>query len=390
MNRRKIAVITSSRAEYGHLFWILKGIKEEPSLQLQLAVTGMHLSSEFGLTVKEIETDGFSIAERVEMLPSSDTEEATATSMGLGIIGFAKAYSRLKPDIILVLGDRFEIHAAVSAAIPFKIPVAHIHGGEATVGAFDEQFRHAITKMSHIHFPATERYKRRIIQMGEDPKKVFCLGAPGIDNVVKLDLLTRESLCEELNIPNDKQIGVATYHPVTLEFNTAEKQIAELLAALKKFRNVYWVLTFANVDPQGRVINKRIGQFVKGHPGIGKFYKSLGRVKYLSLLKNAVIMVGNSSSGLIEAPAFKLPVVNIGDRQKGRIKAANVIDAKECKKEVIEKAIKKAISVKFRDSLKDLKNPYGKGDASEKIVEKLRTISLDDNLIKKSFYEILQ
>jgi len=387
---RKIAVITGTRAEYGLLFWIIKGIYQDPALELQLIVTCMHLSPEFGLTVKEIEKDGFPVAERVEMLLSSDTETAIATSMGLGMIGFAKAYEHLRPDVLVVLGDRFEIHAAVSASIPFRIPVAHIHGGEGTEGAMDELFRHAITKMSHLHFTATGKYRNRVIQMGELPGCVFCYGAPGIDNIYKLDLINKERLCIELGISEDKKIGIITYHPVTLEKNLANSQISELLEAVKEFEEIYWVFTLPNADIEGRGVTEKINNFVSEFPKKGKVFISLGQLRYLSLLKSASLMLGNSSSGLIEAPSFELPVVNIGDRQRGRIRGKNVIDIPECKRELIINSIHKALSANFRNSLKGMKNPYGEGNASEKIVKILKTISLGEGLIKKTFYEIQQ
>ena len=387
---RKIAVVTGTRAEYGLLYWIIKGIHEDPELELQLIVTGMHLSPEFGLTVKEIEKDGFPIAERVEMLLSSDTETAIATSMGLGMIGFAKAYEHLRPDVLVVLGDRFEIHAAVSASIPFRLPVAHIHGGEATEGVIDEPIRHAITKMSHIHFAATDQYRKRIIQMGELPKNVFCFGAPGLDNIYRLKLLNIEKLSEELKIPRNVKIGIVTFHPVTLEKGSTRSQILELLEAIKEFEEIYWVFTLPNADTEGRSITEKINNFVSEFPEKGRVFISLGQLRYLSLLKNAVLMVGNSSSGLVEAPSVELPVVNIGDRQRGRVRGKNVIDVPECKKEPIINSIYKALSPDFRNSLKGMKNPYGEGNASEKIVKILKTISLGEGLIKKTFYEIQQ
>lgn len=387
---RKIAVVTGTRAEYGLLYWIIKGIHEDPELELQLIVTGMHLSPEFGFTVKEIEKDGFPIAERVEMLLSSDTETTIATSMGLGMIGFAGAYERLKPDILVVLGDRFEILAAVSAAVPFRIPVAHIHGGESTEGQIDEAIRHAVTKMSHIHFTAMEIYRKRVIQMGEPPENVFCFGAPGLDNINKLNLLDKEEISVSLNIPKDKKIGVVTYHSVTLEKATSGYQITELLEAIKKFTEVYWIFTLPNADTEGRIIIEKISNFVKNFPEKGRAFVSLGQLRYLSLLKSASLMVGNSSSGLTEAPSFELPVVNIGDRQRGRVKATDVIDVPECKKEAISDAVRRALSPEFKKSLKNMKNPCGEGKASEKIVEKLKTISLGEQLIKKRFYDISQ
>ena len=387
---RKIAVVTGTRAEYGLLYWIIKGIHEDPELELQLIVTGMHLSPEFGLTVKEIEKDGFPIAERVEMLLSSDTEAAIAISMGLGMIGFAKAYERLKPDIMVALGDRFEILSAVAASVPFRIPVAHIHGGEATEGVIDEPIRNAVTKMSHIHFTAAERYKKRVIQMGENPENVFCFGAPGLDNVYKLALLSREELSKELEFPYDRKIGVVTYHSVTLEKDTAELQISELLNALQYIKDIYWIFTLPNADTGGRIIGRKIEDFLNKNPDKGKLFTSLGQLRYLSLMKHASVMVGNSSSGLIEAPSFELPVVNIGDRQRGRVRAQSVIDVVKCEKESIENAIKHALSSDYKNVLKGMKNPYGEGDASEKIIGKLKTISLIEGLIKKRFYELLQ
>lgn len=386
---RKIAVVTGTRAEYGLLYWIIKGIHVDPELDLQLIVTGMHLSPEFGLTVKVIEKDGFPIAERVEMLLSADTEEAIATSMGLGMIGFAKAYQRLQPNIILVLGDRFEILSAVVAAVPFTIPIAHIHGGEATEGAMDEQFRHAITKMSHLHFPASQVYARRIIQMGETPERVFCFGAPGLDNVYKLNLMDREKLLKTLGLPQDLKIGVVTYHPVTLEKKSSTVfQVSELLQALKNVTEVFWVFTLPNADTGGRTIITQIKEFIREYPEKGKMFVSLGQLRYLSLLKHAAVMVGNSSSGLTEAPSFELPVVNIGSRQAGRIRACNIIDIPKCEQSAIIQAIAKATSDEFRNSLRGMKNPYGEGFASDKIIKTLKHFPLDERVLKKHFHEI--
>ena len=387
LNMRKIAVATGTRAEYGLLYWIIKCIHEMPDLELQLIVTGMHLSSEFGLTVKEIEKDGFPIAERVEMLLSSDTETAIATSMGIGMIGFAKAYERLQPDILLALGDRFEILSAVTAAVPFNIPVAHIHGGESTEGAMDELFRHAITKMSHIHFPSIQSYADRIVQMGERPENVFCYGAPGLENVYRLKLMEKEELACDLKLPVENPWGIITYHPVTYGNNSDESQIEVLLKVVEKNSGIYWVLTMPNADTGSRKIIEHIESFVQANPERVCLFNSLGQVRYLSLLKNASLMIGNSSSGIIEASSFELPVVNIGDRQKGRIRAANVIDVFECESGKIEAAINKAMSDDFRDSLKGLNNPYGDGNTSEKIVKIIRTVALSD-ISKKQFCEL--
>lgn len=385
---RKISVVTGTRAEYGLLYWIIKGIHDDPDLELQLIVTGMHLSPEFGLTIKEIEKDGFPIKEKVEMLLSSDTESAIAISMGLGMIGFAGVYERLKPDILVVLGDRFEILSAVASAVPFRIPVAHIHGGEITEGAIDNLFRHAITKMSHIHFPATKEYTDRIIQMGEQPESVFCFGAPGLDNIYKLKLLDKQQLKNELGLPGEKAWGVVTYHPVTLEKDSAKIQIEELLNALVEFSEIYWVFTLPNADTENRIIIERIKDYVQKKPQRAVLFSSLGQLKYLSLLKSAVVMVGNSSSGVIEAPSFELPVVNISDRQKGRVRVKNVIDVPVCEKNRIVTAINAAISKEFRDSLKGMENPYGSGNVSERILNVLKTITLGEKIIKKTFYDL--
>lgn len=384
---RKIAVITGTRAEYGHLFHIIKGIHEDPELQLQLVVTSMHLSPEFGMTVKTIEQDGFPIAEKVEMLLSSDSDEAISTSMGLGVIGFAKAYSRLRPDIIVILGDRFEIHAAASAAVPFRIPVAHIHGGESTEGVMDELFRHSITKMSHLHFTANQTYADRIRQMGEQPENIFVTGTPGLDNINKLQLLNKDRLSAELGLPANKDWGMVTYHPVTLEKGSAEGQIKELLSALDNFPEVHWVFTFPNADTESRTIITHIKAYVKDREGRASVFISLGQLRYLSFLKAAAVMVGNSSSGIIEAPSFELPVINMGSRQDGRIRAENVIDVADFRKIDIINSIRKSLSKDFRDSLMGLKNPYGDGKASGRILEILKRTPLD-RITRKHFYDV--
>jgi|TARA_B100001971_G_C18190556_1_gene538329 UDP-hydrolysing UDP-N-acetyl-D-glucosamine 2-epimerase len=386
--KRKICVVTGTRAEYGLLYWIIKGIHGDADLRLQLIVTGTHLSQEFGLTVKEIEKDKFPIAERVEMLLSSDTEIAIAISMGLGMVGFAKAYESTKPDIILVLGDRFEMLAAVSAAVPFRIPVAHIHGGETTEGSMDEYFRHAITKMSYFHFPAIREYADRIIQMGEDSSRVFCCGAPGLDNIYKIKLMSKRGLFDDLKLPLDRKgIGMVTYHPDTLKKDSIEEQITILLRTLKDFVDIYWVFTMPNADTGGRSVKEKVEKFVRDNPERGKAFASLGRMKYLSLMKYANVMVGNSSSGIAETPSFELPVVNIGDRQKGRVRTQNIIDVYKWKPKMIANAIKTAISSDFRLSIKGIKNPYGDGDSSKKIVSLLKKLPLDKTLSKK-FYDV--
>ncbi|MBF0343552.1 MAG: UDP-N-acetylglucosamine 2-epimerase (hydrolyzing) [Nitrospirae bacterium] len=387
---RKIAVVTATRAEYGLLFWIIKAINDDHALQLQLIVSGMHLSPEFGMTVDVIEQDGFKIDDKVYMLLSSDSESAIAISMGLGMIGFARTYERLDPDVLVVLGDRFDILSAVAASVPFRIPVAHIHGGESTEGAIDDPIRHAVTKMSHLHFTATDKYRNIVIQMGESPERVFVVGAPGLDNIYKLKLLDIESLYSELEIPENMKIGLLTYHPVTLEHNSADICFSEILKSLMDFKSIYWIFTLPNADTGGRSIIKMINDFIlNSSPHVYvKVFSSLGQLRYLSLLKHAVVMVGNSSSGLIEAPAFELPVVNIGNRQNGRIHADNVIDVSDCTYTAISEAIQKAVSDDFRISLKGLNNPYGQGNASIKIVEILKNVHLGESLIKKTFYKL--
>jgi len=314
---RKICVITGTRAEYGLLRWVMQGIKDDPELTLQVIATGMHLSPEFGLTYREIEKDGFQIDRKVEMLTSSDTPVGIAKSMGLGLIGFAEALNELNPDLIVVLGDRFEIFAAVAAALVARMPVAHLHGGEITEGAFDEALRHSITKMSHLHFVAAEEYRQRVIQLGEQPERVFLVGGLGIDNIKRLKLLDRA----ELEASIDFQLGaknlLITFHPVTLETSTAEDQMAELLAALAELKDTQLIFTMPNADTDGRALIKMVQQFVAEHPN-ARAYTSLGQLRYLSCAAQVDGVVGNSSSGLAEVPSFKKGTINIGDRQRGR------------------------------------------------------------------------
>lgn len=388
MNKRKIAVITGTRADYGLLYWLLKEIERDKDLELQLIVTGMHLSPEFGLTYKEIEKDGFEIDDKVEMLLSSDNEIGTTKAVGLGCIGFSDSFNNLNPDMVVVLGDRFEILSASIAAMIARIPLVHLHGGETTQGAIDESIRHSITKMATYHFPATENYKKRIIQLGENPKRVFNFGMPGLDNLYKLDLFNKKELEDNLNFDFNKKVAIITYHPVTLEDNTAEKQIDNILQAIYK-SNIKAIFTKANADNGGRIINKKIKEFVKKHPNDYIFIDNLGQVRYLSVLKHADLMIGNSSSGLTEAPSFKLPVVNIGDRQKGRVKADNVIDCDYSIRD-IENSINKAISNEFINFISNLQNPYNKykdGKVSYRIKEKLKELEINNEVLKKEFYD---
>jgi len=382
---RKICVVTGTRAEYGLLFWLMKEIQADEALELQVIVTGMHLSPEFGLTYKEIERD-FQIDKKIEMLLSSDTAIGISKSMGLAQISFAEAYDQLQPDIVVVLGDRYEIFSAVSAAMIAKLPLAHLHGGEATEGLIDEPIRHSITKMSHLHFTATEAYRNRVIQLGEQPRRVFNVGGLGIDNIVKLTLLSKKEFEEAINFKLNKQNILITFHPVTLESSSAEQQFSELLASLDELENTHLIFTKANSDTDGRIINQMIDEYVvkNNHKAIG--FTSLGQLRYLSALQYIDMVVGNSSSGLAEVPTFKKATINIGDRQKGRIKANSVIDCLP-NQIAIKKAFDYALSIEFQTELKIVKNPYGKGGASKKIKEALKVFNLED-IVKKKFYDI--
>lgn len=382
---RKICVITGTRAEFGLLRWLMQEIQGEPGLELQVIATGMHLSPEFGLTYREVEQAGFAIDARVEMLLSADTATAVTKSMGLGLIGFADAYARLAPDLIVVLGDRFEILAAASAALIAGIPVAHLHGGETTEGAFDEAIRHSITKMSHLHFVAAEDYRRRVIQLGEQPERVFLVGGLGIDAIKRITLLEREALEASLDFKLGCKNLLITFHPVTLEGASSQQQMAELLAALGELSDTNLIFTMPNADTGGRELAGMVDAFVAVH-GNARVYASLGQLRYLSCMQYVDGVVGNSSSGLAEAPSMGVGTINIGDRQKGRLSASSVID---CAPTVgsIREALVKLYDPAFRSSLAQTVNPYGNGGASKKIVEVLSTYPID-NLLKKSFYDI--
>lgn len=382
---RKICVVTGTRAEYGLLYWLMKEIQSDASLELQLIVTGMHLSPEFGLTYKEIEKD-FSINKKVEMLLSSDTPIGISKSMGLAQISFAEAYDELSPDIVVVLGDRFEIFSAATAAMIARIPIAHIHGGETTEGVFDEAIRHSITKMSHLHFVAAEVYRQRVIQLGEDPKRVFNFGAPGLDNILNLHLLTKDELKKEIGFKLGKNNYLVTFHPVTLEQATAQEQFQQLLLALDDLADSHIIFTKANADTDGRVINSMIDDYVSANSGKAIAFASLGQLRYLSVLQYVDAVVGNSSSGLTEAPSFKIGTVNIGDRQKGRIKAASVIDCAPDRDAII-KAIRQISSTEWQKNISQVKNPYGAGGASKNIASVLCSHPLAQ-LLKKKFNDL--
>ena len=382
---KRICVVTGTRAEYGLLRWVMEGIRQSPVLELQVIATGMHLSPEFGLTYWEIENDGFMIDKRVEMLLSSDTPTGLAKSMGVGMIGFADALSELRPDMLLVLGDRFEIFSAVAAAVPARIPVAHLHGGEATEGLIDESIRHSLTKMSHLHFVATDEYRKRVIQLGENPKRVFCVGGLGVDGIIRTHLLEKDVLEEALDFRFGPRNLLVTFHPVTLEAHSSERQMGELLAALAELPDTHIIFTMPNADTDGRVLFGMIEDFVTTHP-CAKAFPSLGQLRYLSCIKYVDAVVGNSSSGLLEVPSFKIGTINIGDRQKGRIKADSVIDC-EPEKASILKAMERLYSAEFQNGLQSVVNPYGVGGASDAIVGILETVELA-HILKKEFYDI--
>lgn len=379
----KICVVTGTRADYGLLYWVLKEIKDDSKMELQVIATGMHLSPEFGLTYKVIEEDGFIINEKVEMLLSSDTAVGTAKSMGLGIIGFADALDRLKPDLLVLLGDRFEILAAAQVALVARIPVAHIAGGDLTEGAFDEAIRHSITKMSHLHFVTNAESARRVRQLGEDPRYIYNVGSPGIDNIKRLKLLDRSELEQRLDFKFKNKNLLITFHPVTLDNQISSKQFHELLEALGGLgQEVGLIFTKPNADTGGRVIINMIDEFVSAHPN-ARAYVSLGQLVYLSTIKQVDAVVGNSSSGIYEVPSFQKPTVNIGDRQKGRLQANSIIN---CAPEV--NSIIKALNEAFNMDCSSTVNPYGDGFSSKRIINVIKQINNFDLLIKKKFFEV--
>ena len=385
MSKKKICIVTGSRAEYGLLYWFLKEVDFDKDLELQLIVTGMHLSPEFGLTHKEIEKD-FKIDKKIDMQLSFDTSVGISRSMGIAQTSIAEAYNELKPDIVVVLGDRYEIFSAASAAMIAKIPIAHIHGGEITEGSWDDCIRHCISKMSHLHFTATEEYKNRVTQLGEHPDRVFNVGGVGIENIKRLKLLSKNELENLINFKLNKKNLLITFHPVTLENNTSQKQFQELLDTIKELDDTNIIFTKTNSDLNGKVINKMIDKYTIENPKKSVAFISLGQLGYLSTLQYVDAVVGNSSSGLLEAPSFKIGTINIGDRQKGRIKASSVIDC-DPKKNSILTALTELYSEKFIKTLKTSINPYGDGHSSQKIINKLKNVNLK-NILKKSFYDL--
>lgn len=382
---RKISIVTGTRAEFGLFRWLMEEVQASPVLELQVIATGMHLSPEFGLTYREIEQAGFKIDAKVEMLLSSDTASGVTKSMGLGLIGYADAFTRLSPDLIVVLGDRFEIFAAVAAALIARIPVAHLHGGETTEGAFDEAIRHSITKMAHLHFVAAEEYRRRVIQLGESPERVFLVGGLGIDSIKRSKLLERDALEASINFKFRRRNLLITFHPVTLEGQSSARQMTDLLTALDELDDTGLLFTMPNADTGGRELSTMVEGFISTHPN-SQLYPSLGQNRYLSCMQYVDGVVGNSSSGLAEAPSMGVGTINIGDRQKGRLSASSVIHCASTL-DSIREALKKLYEPKFRQMLGATINPYGDGGASKKIVEVLSTYNMKD-LIKKSFYDL--
>lgn len=381
---RRICVVTTSRADYGIYRPVLREIARRPELELQLLVTGSHLLPQFGLTVSEIEADGYDTSQRAETVFSGDTPAAIVMSAAHAMIGLVECYCRLRPDLLMVLGDRYEMHTAVTAAVPFLIPVAHIHGGELTEGAIDDALRHSITKLSHLHFASTEMYAKRIEHMGEEPWRITVSGAPSLDNLNGFEPLDDIALAERFGLTLDEPFLLATYHPVTLENESAEAKIDQMLRALGKFKMPV-VFTYPNADAGSSRIISRVAAHLS-ESGRGWLLPSLGSQGYFSLMGRAAAMVGNSSSGIIEAASFHLPVVNIGNRQAGRMRGANVIDVGDRQTE-IEDGLERALEPAFRDRLANLQNPYGDGHAAERIVDKIQSIELGPRLLKKHFQE---
>jgi len=386
MKKRKICVVTGTRAEYGLLRWLMDGINKSTKLDLQIVATGMHLSPEFGLTYQEIENDGFKIDKKIEMLLSADTPSSISKSTGLGLIGFADVFYELNPDIVIVLGDRYEVLAASLAAMFENIPIAHIHGGETTAGAFDEAIRHSITKMSWWHFVAADEYEKRVIQLGENPERVFNVGGLGVDAIKKTNLLSKDELMIKTGIKFGKKNLLITYHPVTLENKTSQQDFKSLLDVLSEIKDIYIIFTMPNADLDGRIIKKMINDFVFNQSERSISFTSMGSLNYLSTLQYVDGVVGNSSSGLAEAPTFKIGTINIGDRQKGRLKAESIIDCEPTKKS-IRLAIDKLYGHKFQKDIHSVQNPYGDGDAIEKIMSILLNKPIPKEM-KKDFYDL--
>lgn len=386
--RNKVCIITGGRAEYELLKPIIMLFREDKEVDLQIVATCMHLSPEFGLTVQMIEEDKFPIADRIEILLSADTACAMAKSTGLAMLSFSDCFRRLEPNIVIVLGDRFEILGAVTTAFIMRIPVVHLYGGETTIGALDEGFRHAITKMSYLHFTATEEYRRRVIQLGEEPNKVFNVGSLGVENIKKMALLSKDSLEQELNFQFREKNVLVTFHSETLETQSIKEQFTHLLSVLHEYKDLGIIFTKTNGDMDGRIINKMIDDFIRNNSDRSVAFYNLGQLKYFSVMKLVNAVIGNSSSGIIEAPSFAVGTINIGDRQAGRIKAESIIDCR-CDKESILIALGKVFSWNFQSKLQNIYNPYEKVDTAQKIYEIIRVFFNKKFCLKKNFYNLI-
>ena len=384
---KKVCVITGTRAEYGLLKPLLCNFQSDNDIILQLLVTGTHLSSEFGYTYKEILEDGFEISEQIEIVMSSDTEVGTSKAMGLGLISFSEAFHRLKPDLVIVLGDRYETLSASIAALNTHITIAHIHGGEITEGAIDDVYRHAITKMSYLHFTSTEEYRKRVIQLGENPDRVYNVGAIAADIIKHMEYLSKEEMEKVLGLDLSRKTALFTYHPETINQVDAERQVSNILRGLDELKDLQIVFTMANSDMYGRSINLLVEQYVKSNSSKSVLFHSLGQHRYLSCMKYCACVIGNSSSGIIEAPSLHVPTVNIGERQRGRIQAASVINCLTESNDV-SAAIRKALSDEFQIKAKNAVNPYGNGDTAEKIYSLIKEHLATVTAKRKKFYDI--
>ena len=385
---KRIGIMTGTRAEYGLLKSLMQEINKDNDLELYLIVSGMHLSPEFGMTYKEIEEDGFEINAKVEMLLSSDSPAGISKSIGLGVIGFADEFQRADLDMLILLGDRYEALSAAISAMVMRIPIAHLHGGELTEGAIDEGIRHSITKMSYLHFTSTEQYRNRVIQLGENPERVFYVGALGVENIKKINLMTKEELEKSIHFEIDENTVVVTYHPVTLENNTVEEQFLNLLKVLDRNPKIRMIFTKANADTNGRIVNELIDKYAAQNSERACAFMSLGQKRYLSALKYCRIVIGNSSSGIIEAPSFGKPIINIGDRQKGRICADSVIKCGYTQQE-IQQAMETALTEEFENKARNCRNPYEKENTAANIISVIKDYLLNDKIkLKKGFYDI--
>ena len=382
----KILVITGTRAEYGLLKPLIRGIHNSSLFDLQLVVTGMHLSPEFGMTINEIKEDQFPIKKKIEILLSSDSRVGISKSIGLAIISFAEVFEDLNPDLIIILGDRFEIFAAASAAMTCCLPLAHIHGGESTEGVIDEAIRHSVTKMSHLHFVAAENYRKRVIQLGENPNRVFNVGALGIENIKNIDFIDKETLEKNMDFKFGKKNLLVTFHPITLEPKKSKIYMQNLLDALSMQEETNIIFTYPNADSEGRQLIECINKFCK-HNSNAKSFSSLGQKKYFSCIKYVDGVVGNSSSGLIEVPSFRKGTINIGNRQKGRLRSSSIIDCEPTKEDICN-SLDKLFSSEFQQELNKVKNPYGEGKTSLEIINILKSLDFDKNILKKSFFDL--